>query len=77
MALFSKRHYEWLAKQARTELRIADESNSLSQIITTRTVYYHLMNDLSQDNPAFDRDRFLKASGLEAAENRIVEANLP
>ncbi len=65
MALFSKKHYIRLAKIAASEIKSAEASASLSTIITTRRVFYHLAEELASDNRAFDRDQFIKACGLE------------
>ncbi len=54
--MFSKRHYEWLAQFVKTDDCMAYD--------TGYRVALALADRLKQDNPAFNRSRFLTACGL-------------
>lgn len=76
MALFSKRHYEAIAAALRKEIELAERDSNHQQEMNDDVASYHAgaLDSLSNvrqcladlfyhDNPAFNRDRFLKASG--------------
>lgn len=59
MALFSKRHYEWLAVRQRHLIEGAFTHSKYAHINAT----YQLAAELKKDNQAFDEQKFLKAAG--------------
>ena len=77
MALFSKRHYDAIAAALRREIEMAQrESDNADRHNDITKDYYHagaadmgdnirqrLVTLFQQDNPAFNTERFLKASG--------------
>jgi hypothetical protein len=64
MALFTKRHYNWLATYGRNQLEQAAASQSFSKLIATRAALDGLALKLADDNPAFDIEQFRTACGL-------------
>ncbi len=57
--LFSKRHYEWLARHLRDELSSCEVTSQYHQ-----SMYFtirHLAQQLQRDNPRFDSERFIIA----------------
>ena len=63
MATFSKRHYVKLAqavKQAYDDLDVSD-ADRLTVTISIGYVVNRIASALQADNPAFDRERFIKA----------------
>lgn len=73
MALFSKRHYEAIASALRKEFKCAKGREAEfytmdgvdSMFETTQNIRDALCDLFHHDNPAFNRDRFLKASGTQ------------
>lgn len=63
--MFSKRHYEYLARALR---RAAAQAQSAEKRAVIRYTAFYLADELSKDNPAFSRVKFLIACGLEDAE---------
>ena len=73
MAQFSKRHYEFLARILKREIEVARDlaAGSLRQgseeyrirAATLEGFTRLLASELKSDNSAFDRARFLQASG--------------
>ena len=77
MSLFSKRHYDAIAQVIRKEIEMAQrEADNADRYNKVEQDYYHagvtdalsnirqaLANLFHHDNPAFNADRFLKASG--------------
>lgn len=66
MSMFSKRHYIYLARvlrHAAAQALVLDQSAEKRAGIQYTTLY--LTDQLAMDNPAFNRDKFLTACGLE------------
>lgn len=73
-ALFTQRHYEWLARFIKYELELArqlsaagvtadNRSDGNSRAHTIEGMARLLAQRLARDDDGFDRDRFLKACG--------------
>lgn len=56
--MFSKRHYEWLARWCKREIEI-----SCADDLALNAVY-SLTDALEKNDPRFDRAKFLKACGV-------------
>ncbi len=61
MALFSKRHYEFLAKRNK---ELLESAATFSQLVSYRGSVFQLAAALRDDNSAFDEKRFLEACGI-------------
>ena len=59
MALFSKRHYEWLAKR---QYNLIDGAVNMSQRAAYVGATYQLASALAADNAAFDQHKFIEKS---------------
>ena len=65
---FQRRHYEAIAEVIRTTA--SSTQTALFSSDELLRLAYKLADSFAQDNPAFDRDRFLAACGVSAPRTR-------
>lgn len=61
--MFTRRHYKAIAEIMAWNKRLADQDETDSAWIVSHTAD-DLADCFTEDNPRFDRERFLKACGL-------------
>ena len=56
--MFAQRHYEWIAGDISEQLAIQDTTEAVDVLWSLAE---HMADGFSQDNPNFNRERFLNA----------------
>jgi len=62
-SIFGKRHYQIVAKVLRTKAKEEEENYGNSYVI--EELSFDFCNIFAEDNPNFDKGKFLKACGAE------------
>lgn len=62
--MFAKRHYEFLAQSLAASMRNQNQLGHYAQETGIASAVVDLADRLEQNNPRFDRDKFLKACGF-------------
>lgn len=69
----TKKHYETIAKEVRSLLAMCDTKHATT---VTKLHAYNLADYFAQDNPRFDRARFLQACGIEQKKYTAVTCDV-
>jgi len=59
MSIFTRRHYQAIAEELHIEQLYPQDQGPVAEIL------HDLCRMFSKDNPNFDREKFLKACGME------------